>query len=702
MRIRWMAAGLGVSLTALAPAQAPEGLTERQAEAKALEARLPAPKVQPKTSFDLSPVRQERFQKLLPKAWKTLSQREPLQILVLGDAGSTAVRQEDGADAGGFAGGFARELAAQFFYTGGVQASGSASKLLGPAISVRDLTRDGSVLEAASILGSTARQQPVQLVLLCYGRQDSGLAPATFARAVTAALDAVRELGAEAVLCSPWLPAAEASETVWGQSRPLAEVLRETAEAEGVLFADLGDLTRLLPVPEANNQEPGPVFERLEQAYRSFFHAETAGGFTPKAGLQAKLGGAIYRTLLDGPSTARWKLGEATAQWQADGRLRMTCPVQNPGDQPLHLTSLPMPAAGWTPLEATTQVDLEPGAQKEISVTWTPPKDLAPQEAWFRLPLLLTAGAEARLECPQVAPRPVAITWSLETLFNQETAFSAGCQVVNTSPAAWEGQWQAEFNGAKAEGKLTLAAGAGAALDLRFDLPADGPPVQVLPLQLTVRGSGGFEQRVQRSVRLSRNLGLGQPVVLSPHAPAAGEVKLQAAARRGSLLLSCDLSSADLLQAVATGVGPAWQLEVHLDARSYGKRLEQGATAALRATGAAVSGPGTVHEVVPWAFGNGYAAGFDPKAFQAELASGPAGTPQIRFTLPRSYLYLHEWALDNGNSQLGLQLRLTLNTAQGPATWTLAPTAKPAADVESLTVLELTEKPTRRVTVDIH
>jgi hypothetical protein len=156
-----------------------------------------------------------------------------------------------------------------------------------------------------------------------------------------------------------------------------------------------------------------------------------------------------------------------------------------------------------------------------------------------------------------------------------------------------------------------------------------------------------------------------------------------------------------LINTAAAGT-PSWQLEVNLDARSYGKRLEPGSTATLRATGSHVSGPGKTHPISAWAFGTGYAAAFSAKEITATLASPGKNSHQLTLTLPRTYLYLHEWALDNGNSQLGLNVRLTLNTSQGYKTWTLHPTSKAAESIEALSVLELTTAPTTRMTVDLH
>ena len=98
-----------------------------------------------------------------------------------------------------------------------------------------------------------------------------------------------------------------------------------------------------------------------------------------------------------------------------------------------------------------------------------------------------------------------------------------------------------------------------------------------------------------------------------------------------------------------------------------------------------------------WAYGTGYAADFDEKEIKATLSSTPDGLRRLTISLPRSYLYDHEWALNNGNSQLGVNFTLR---AAG-RTLFLTSSERHPDDAESLTVLELTDKPTLRATVKV-
>ncbi|TDU72963.1 hypothetical protein EI77_01429 [Prosthecobacter fusiformis] len=692
---------LGLLASPLIAQTAPD-LVQKKAEAEALEKRLPVPSLTPKTNFDLSPARQERLEKFLPKTYRKLSQREPLHLLVLGDA--TAVQIKDAPITDTFPGVFASHLATQFFYTGGVQETGKVVATGVPTIVLRSLARsDSSVVDAAPILESAARQTAVDLVIICYGQNDAAMQPPTFSRAIGAAIAGARELGAEVILCSPWLPVAEQSESVLGLTRPLADVLEETASGLGILHVDLGDLSRLLSLATTQPQDEGQVFDRIERTYREFFYQEADSSFIPRPSLHRQLGSLIYKDLLEPRSTLPWQISSASARETEPGKLALTYKLKNVGTTALVLKALPLIANGWKPVEARSSLTLEAGTSQALTVSYTCQGEAPPlQEALLRQPVLICTETAARIETLHATLEPVSIVWGLETLFNQEEAFLAGCQIVNPGKGTIKGSWQAEFGSQTLDDNFNLPGQATTPLNLRFNLPKNSPSVSTIPLRLTVK-IGSQTLVSTRNVTLTRNLGLDQSVPLTPATSAQSlptPITLTPSADANSLTLTLDIPSTDLPQESPDGVGPAWQVEVNLDARSYGKRLEPGGTSPLRATGKATDGPGKVHPIPAWAFGNGYAASFDPKEFKAALSSTKEKR-QITFTIPRTYLYLHEWALENGNSQLGLSVRLTLQGPDGYLTHSLPLTAKPINDVEALVVLELAKQPTSRVTADV-
>ena len=686
-------AGALACLFLAASLAAQPALEQQQRAAHDLEARLPKPSADTTGgTVALTVARQERLQKLLPASWRKLSQREPFHLLVLGDAQPVWSEGKEREPACSEL--FARQLASLFFYTGGVRQAGQPA-VGGPAIVLRDLS-GGGTLEAAAILASSARQAPVDLVLLCTGQieAETGLSPVRLTRAVTAAVAAARELGAEVLLTASWPGVSAASEQALGRGRPHADAVAELAADQNLPFADLGRLTGLLQLPESETSpDEARLFAELEQLYRGFFH-DTGNGFLPRPALHHRLASLLLDEWLDGPPTRPWQLETGTATLNADAtRLELACSVHNPGREALQLTALPLPAGNWRPVAAQARQSLAPGSRASLRFSYTRAAPARLDETHARLPLLLHGAGQLENAVVRAAWSPLAVVWELETFFNQEQFVTPACTLTNTGDAAVAGRWQAEYAGQRLQGDYRLAPGASQALDLRLNI-AEAPASAELVLTL----EGDIQLTQRRRILVTPNLGLGaeRPLHAEP-AELAGKANLQVQAGKTSLSLLIDLAEATLLD--DAGSGPAWRLDLNLDARSYGSRLEGGTTATLSASGGAVDGPARVHNLPPWAFGTGYAASFDAAALQAALTTRADGRRQIRLTLPRSYLYLHEWALENGNSQLGLDIRLLLQG--GGAAFHLSPSRKTAEDADSLVVLELASSATRRFTVSV-
>jgi hypothetical protein len=677
-------------------------------QARELEKRLPAPKApQGRDTFELSDARQQRLQKLLPNAWRKLSQREPLHILALVGEREMQVWSEV-ADPGvlaTFPAYFSRELANQFFYTGGIYEAGknAGADVLAPSLTIRALTSEGGIVDTAAMLASVARQSPVDLVLICHGmaEAESGMSPRAFANATRQAVEAAGALKADVILTAPWLPMSARPETTLGITAPISDALRELAEEESWMFADLGDLTRVLDLPPSDARDDAQKFDRLITTYRSLFYETQDGVFLPRPGLHARLGSALFQAILDGPAVIPWSIEAADAIWREDGAaMEARFTLLNSSQQSQSLTLLPLIAGGWKPREVQPEITLAAGARQTLTIQYVRSTGaaLAAEESLSRLPVLIISGKRVSITTLRAPLQPAAIVWSGDTLFNQEQRFVAGGQIVNTSQKDLSGTWQAEFLGTPLSGKFEIKPGAAYPLDLAFDLPQTGPQISRSPVKISLTTSG-ITLISTREITLARNLGLEQPVLLTPPSETAGKVSLEVKADAARLTLTCDIKGDEMLLDAASTGAAAWQLDVNLDARSYGKRLEAGSTSPLRVTGSAAPGKGHVHDVSPWAFGTGYSAAFAAKEFQATHSSSGAGRHQVQLTIPRSYLYLHEWALDNGNSQFGLNVRLTLNTTQGYRTWSLVPTAKSANDAGAMAVLELSAKPTQRASV---
>ncbi len=711
--LTWLgAAGLGAQTPVPAPVAAPSAETKPdlptlQAAAREAEVKMPVPELKPQSYFDLGPAQRDRWQKFLPQMLLKLTRRERVQIVVLGDAIMDGVKAESGTDPllRSFAGVFAKALATQFYYTGGVRVVRPGSKLrskenmmIGPEILIQPV-RTSSIAAAASALATVGFQGRPDLVLVAHGLEDgmAGTSTADIAAALRSILDTARTHRLEIIVAGPIPQAADPEEKSLALTRGAGSVMREFCGTEKILFSDLGDFVRLVTPPSGTN-EAYLQFPALMQQYQSRLNTTPAGVVaTPTADMHAAMGRILFEDVMNGVPAVAWSLSEANATLEGQGKLKLEFQIANSSRESLRLTVLPLVPRGLKLRDTNPELTLATGTQQAVKVSYTitDTLQLPFNDGKARLPVLVIAGKESRIH-DLVAPlRPFSVSWNARVAFNQEAEFSPELEIENSTGANLSATWESNWAGKKQEGKVSLDANGSEALKLALALPADvkAPFRQRLPLNFAVNANG-VRQIFDRYVEITRNFGLKEVVPLSASDGQASAATLRADADGMKLFLTLELTGVDLVDDAA---GKAFTCLLNLDARSYGQRLTPGATAALRISGKAGDGAAEIAPIDPWAFGSGYAADFDVKEIQAVLSSSAGGGRRLTITLPKSYLYRHEWALENGNSQFGINVRLT----GGGREYFLTRSTRQSDDAESLSVLELTDKPTRRWTVRV-
>ena len=689
------------------PAETKPDLSALQAAAREAEAKMPAPTVKLQSYFDLAPVQRDRWQKFLPETLLKLTRRERVQIVVLGDAMLDGAKTEGGADPllKSFAGVFANALATQFYYTGGVRVIRPGSTLrskdsmvMGPEILLQPV-RTRSIVSAASALATVGFQGRPDLVIVAQGLEDgmAGTATADVAVALRSLLDTARTNRLELIVAGPIPQVAAPEERSLALTRGASSAMREFCAKAQVLFADLGDFSRLI-APPAGTHEAHLLFPALVQQYQSRLNSVPADQVaTPSAEMHAAMGRILFEDVMNGAPAVAWKLSDANAMLEGQGKLKLEFQLANTSREALQMVVLPLEPRGLKLKDANPEHTLAAGAKQVVSVSYTisDTLQLPLNDGILRLPVLVIAGKESRISDLVVPLRPFSVAWNARTAFNQETEFTPDLELENTSGAPLSATWEASWDGKKQEGKTALDASGAEALKLALALPSGdkAPFRQRLPLNFAVNANG-VRQIFDRYVEITRNFGLKQAVPLTAGDGESSAVTLRADADGMKLFLTLDLTGVDLADDAS---GKAWTCLLNLDARSYGERLTPGATAALRITGQAGDGVAVIDPIAPWAFGSGYAAEFEVKEIQAVLSSSASGTRRLTITLPKSYLYRHEWALENGNSQLGINVRLT----GGGREYFLTRSSRQGDDAESLSVLELTDKPTQRWTVRV-
>ena len=715
--IRRLATPTAVAAVVLSTAQLPAQ--------EAVPPSMPTPTASA-TSYELSPETTERLARLLPNSFASLNQRQPIQVAVIGNTLTDLSAEPTGTPAlRAFPGVFASELAKQFYYTGGVRLLGgepapdgaAPAEPRGPEIALRYLGRqDMTVFTAGEALQTFGSQSKPNILFLCIGLEEAQLGsnPGRFESVLEDFLHTAEEQKIDVILVGPPLPAEPPIEASFGRTRLYTQILRDAAAAHGLPFADPGDLSRLTPLTPLV-VEPGPVFESIATAYRAAFESANLG----EGGLHARLGEMIFKDLIEGPPPVPWSARPVSIEPAPDGTtVTATFEISHTQGQELSLVQLPLITQEWNPMKAEAALSLPPMGKSRIKVVYQP---LLETSKGFRpsitdttlLPILIVAEGKPRIADLSFTWQPVALTWDQETHFNVESDFALKASLSNTSDAELQANWTATWEGQTITGTETLPAKAVERLELDFKIPDKAKDLFRLrsPVVLEVK-IGKRSLKFQRQMEIVRNFALVQRVPLTtppfppqPLEPKPPGITLRADADTGMLFLTCLLDGVDLQENPANGL--AYECLINLDARTYGKRLMPGATRSIRITGKAPDGAGSIAPIAPWAFGTGYAAEFDPAEIKATLDSTRTGQRRLTVVIPRTYLYLHEWALGNGNSQLGIDLQLNLWRAlsgrDDPAietqTWSLTASPRHPDDAEGLAVLELADEATLRWTV---
>lgn len=670
--------------------------------------------------YDLTPAQQERLQKYLPRAYPKLAHRDPFHVVVIGDevVGMAAHNDDAGNMLKAWPVKFVNELSNQFFYTGGVRLikplagkpNKEQEKQLGPEITLRCLPREeGLITQAMQTLTTYGFESTPDLVIVSFGIHDAGSAQdlGSYARALQQIVETVRAKGSDLILVSPTLTAGSTPTTSLGATRAFVSTMKEIAESSSVLFGDAGDLNGLVKL-DAKTLDPARLIEETLKSYRRFFWSSPQDNLHPVAELHRLISLGMFDLTLNGAKPSPWKLNGGAATFDNAGHFNLSAEIENPGKEPLTVFVGPLETARWKSAAPAQKIELKAGAKQSLAFAYDLTKSddngavppFPSHEPLLRMPLLISTGAITRVEEVHADIKPVALLLRLESQFNQKDGFTLENVVVNGSGSALKGlKWSAEWAGQKKSGSLDIAANATGEMALKFDLPRMSSK-DSLPLKIDITANS-VPLHWERLIECTPNLGLKQDMHLVALGKNKGRVRLRADADPSSLFLTFDLDGVEL---EAGPNGTALQLQLSLDARSYGKRQTFGAVEPLTLSCGAADGAGVTAKIAPWAFGTGYAMDFDPAYVRSQLSSGRSGGRRLTVTIPRSYLYLHEWALGNGNSELGINTRLSFWHAGGfdtDGTFSITNNGRPVTDAQGLSCLELTDEPTSRWTVVI-
>jgi hypothetical protein len=737
--------------------------------------------------YALKPEQEARFKQYLPRTYAKLAARAPVHVVSLGDSvmAMYGYGPEGGDTLKAYQGVFVGQLADQFFYPGGVRiirpGAGKPEKanpITGQEITLQNLSRPGKLmLHAMQSLSALAFENKPDLVLVSFGINDAILSCdlSVYRRSVQEVIDFTKKQGSDLILFSPTMVVGDPPEQTLAMTRPYADVMKEVAAANGVFYADLGDLAWLVKIdqrdaaltpprkskkseesiepvapvapspvknPSTDQFDPDPekkaarYFNQVVQDYRRRFnHGTVEDWIHPDVAFHRVLGRRAFNELLDGQKTLPWLISGATATLEGTSKCLLSYRLENTSDKEQTFAVLPLITAAWRPQAAPAEVILKPGKKTLVNITYlkAPTSNevtfrsdstLPATEPMLRMPVLQIVGEEARIEDVRAVIRPLSVTWKIGATFNLQDSLTLSGSIINTTEKPLSGKWEASCLGQTWTGKFDAPVKGSAPISFDLKLPAGDSPLlrQKGALGLIITSPEGT-LRFDREVEMIRNLGLKETIGLLPATgylrdktpaitvpgPSAPGIAFRADADADALYLTWDIYGMNLRDN-PDGSG-AFSIETNVDARSFGKRLLPGATDVIRCSGLSADGDGTMNNLQPWVFGTGYAMAYDAKSVKSKLTSRPDGARRFTLTLPRNYLYLHEWAMGNGNSQLGINTTVHIWQQDGAdekspkgayQPYSLTANGLHRDDAESLGVLELTDKPTRRWTVRLY
>ena len=364
--------------SAPAPAKPADPKAKSAAAPPASLVKKPEPK-----DYSLTRAQQDRLQKYLPKAYPKLSRRDPFHVVAIGDEIMAMAAHND--DVGNmlkaWPAQFLNELSSQFLYTGGVRLikplPGKPAKELGPlgpAITLRCLPREGGlVTQAMQTLTTYGFESPPDLVIVSYGLNDAASAEdlGTYVHALQQIIETARAKGADVVLVAPILTAGNAGAASLGGTRPFAAVMREAAEAAGVLFADPANLKSLFKF-DLKTLDAAALADDAVKQYRRFFTWNTEDFLHPVAELHRLVGRHIFDVAVgsEAASTVPWKLSGGTATFDKPGHFSLSAEIENTGKEPLTLFAAGLELARWKAAGSLPKMEIKPGEKQAITLSY--------------------------------------------------------------------------------------------------------------------------------------------------------------------------------------------------------------------------------------------------------------------------------------------------------------------------------------------
>ncbi|MGI9241434.1 MAG: GDSL-type esterase/lipase family protein, partial [Verrucomicrobiales bacterium] len=681
---------------------------------------------------ELTPAQLANFEKWLPHTFKRLQRRLPVHIVVLGDSVTRYMSYDENRENSHYAyhGIFAARLADEFFYTGGVRDiqptmdnKAKLEPLLGPELTLENLGMNGRLsMHALSRITTDGLVNRPDLVLINFGINDAmiSIRIPDYLEAIETAARYIRSTGADVILLGPSHMVREKTIGEISLTRAYSAALRELSERLGVFFFDLGSVTMAVGGTPAG-LPPAQALSSIAEAYEAthFDHpTNESDGLHPNPSTHRAIGAAMFKSLRDGPPAEPYRLG-GYFSLESDGAAILEFKLKNLQEVPVKGQLLLMPAGGMVPDSGPQVFDLAAGKAKVFRVRYRVRSgngfDLPSDAPRVFVPMILTDAERTYSPVISAPVTPLGVMWDTGSVDLAGDEIEVKCRIAASSITQEKiaGSYEASWSGQSSNGEFSVAPGAPQVLVLKFKVPEAAGKFSVRDQLVLTLKAGGKSLRFVRRMEASRNLGLGEPVdmvnpgrYISGEESPAGKVQFMAQATSKELVLNFDV---DGIKLEGGGKVTPLILEFQLDARGYGKRRKFGYVDIVRVRFGLDGVAERMSELRPAVFGDWYNRALDKEALTAVSSPQPDGRMRYSVRIPRSYLYLHEYALGNGNSLLGINAELffakdgdELAPYPEDRCFTLVESGFSPYAAEGLTVLELVETSTGRWSVRLN
>lgn len=661
-------------------------------------------------AYPLSLEQRKRLKRYLPRTFPKLEDQEPVTVVAIGDSvmsGYTPLEDawENNNSLFTYPGIFLSKLAREFFYPGSVHLinppDGGTEKLttyLGDELIFENLAHRGATsYHGLKHVTTDAFLQDPDLLLIQYGVNDAiqGVPLDSYKRALQEMIDAGKRQLADMIVFGPSLVNYGGGAMEWGNERPYAMAAKQIADANGVMFIDLGKI--LVTGGGGVNVENHPhaameiVGDRLSRIFNFGPQLRVQEKVHPAAKAQKLMGQLVFDQVLSGPPLSHFTYAGA-ASYGDGGLVRLIISLRNQTADEKQGTLGALSLPGMIPVEASKRFTIPAGTNVQLDYTFKRPEvgtnaDGTP--IYYPMPLddevtrfsfVLEDTVKSELIDLPVRIAPVSVAWKSKQFINISDQLNVVWSLMNGSDKTVSGNYRVGMGKSiSSPTSFTLSPLGSKNFNATFKFAGREEEMQFqenLWIEVEV---GGRVTRFDRELEASRDLVLGQQMPMRGwvdyvDAPPAGS---GAAVRRpaggASVRFNADEKNLVIVADIAgieipdLGDRAALKATVSIDGRPINEVRSFGFVEPFDVFTRGADGPGYTPSLSLGCFGNGYNMILSPRAISSSLSSPENGIRRLEIRIPKAYLHRHEWDLESADSLLGVKVDLCVADSDSEA-----------------------------------